>query len=153
MASAWGSETCPPDHPWRSRPLRPSPGGPGITPKADSGIIENIGAPLPFQLPYWAGGRPAGIAPCPAAGEETYALPFHPLDLGGGALRALFGFIQEGRPQSGDVDAEAIEVYGLHVRDPHGPDHAEQEAALRRAVEAMVHPGVQGRDRRAVPAR
>lgn len=65
----------------------------------DSGIIENIGEPLPFELPYWAGDRPADIVPWPGEEEEPYALPFHPLDLGEDALRALCGFIQEGRPQ------------------------------------------------------
>lgn len=108
----------------------------------DSGIIENIGEPLPFELPYWTGDRPADIVPWPGEEEEPYALPFHPLDLGEEALRALCGFIQEGRPQPDDVVAEAIELYGFHVRDPHGPDRAEQEAALRRAVEAMQPPRV-----------
>ncbi|MFI1128298.1 DUF6928 family protein [Streptomyces althioticus] len=27
----------------------------------DSGIIENIGEPLPFEMPYWAGDRSAGV--------------------------------------------------------------------------------------------
>lgn len=64
----------------------------------DSGIIENIGEPLPFELPYWAGDRPADIVPWPGEEEEPYALPFHPLDLGEDALRTLCGFIQEGLP-------------------------------------------------------
>ena len=56
----------------------------------DNGIAENIGDLLPFEAPFWAGEHPAGDR-CP--------LPFHPLELGGGAaLRALFGFIIEGRP-------------------------------------------------------
>ncbi|WP_391652661.1 DUF6928 family protein [Streptomyces tamarix] len=63
-------------------------------------------------------------------------------DLGEDALRALCGFIQEGRPQPDDVDAEAIALYGFHVRDPHGPDPAEQEVVLRRAAEAMPPPRV-----------
>ncbi|WP_406353898.1 hypothetical protein OHB56_15530 [Streptomyces sp. NBC_01635] len=106
----------------------------------DSGIIENIGEPLPFELPYWAGDRPADILPWPGEEEEPYALPFHPLDLGEDALRTLCGFIQEGLPRPDDVDADAIELYGFHVRDPHGPAPAEQEAELRRAVEAMAPP-------------
>lgn len=106
----------------------------------DSGIIENIGEPLPFELPYWAGERPADIVPWPGEEEEPYALPFHPLDLGEDALRALCGFIQEGRPEPDDVDADAIELYGFHVREPHRPDPAEQEAELRRAVEAIDPP-------------
>ncbi|MBD0844331.1 DUF6928 family protein [Streptomyces sp. TRM68416] len=106
----------------------------------DSGIIENIGEPLAFEQPYWAGGRPADIVPWPGEEDEPYALPFHPLDLGEDALRALCGFIQEGRPEPDDVDADAIELFGFHVRDPRGPDPAEQEAELRRAVEAMDPP-------------
>ncbi|WP_329228932.1 DUF6928 family protein [Streptomyces canus] len=106
----------------------------------DSGIIENIGEPLSFERPYWAGDRPADIVPWPGEEEEPYALPFHPLDLGEDALRALCGFIQEGRPQPDDVDADAIDLYGFHVRDSHGPDPAEQEAERRRAVEALEPP-------------
>lgn len=77
----------------------------------DSGITENIGEPLPFELPYWAGDRPADIIPWPGEEEEPYALPFHPLDLDEDALRAFCGFIQEGRPEPDDVDADAIELY------------------------------------------
>ncbi|WP_326815288.1 MULTISPECIES: DUF6928 family protein [unclassified Streptomyces] len=104
------------------------------------GIIENIGEPLPFELPYWAGDRPADVIPWPGEEEEPYALPFHPLELGEDALRALCGFIQEGMPEPGDVDAENIELHGFRVRDPNGPDPAEKAAELRRAVEAMGPP-------------
>ncbi|WP_306190328.1 MULTISPECIES: hypothetical protein [unclassified Streptomyces] len=106
----------------------------------DSGIIENIGEPLPFELPYWAGDRPAEIAPWPGEEEEPYSLPFHPLELGEDALRALCGFIQEGFPEPDDVDADNIRLHGFHVRDPREPDRAEQEAELRRAVETMDPP-------------
>ncbi|MFD8676786.1 DUF6928 family protein [Streptomyces seoulensis] len=108
----------------------------------DSGIIENIGEPLPFELPYWAGDRPANVIPWPDEDEETYPLLFHPLELGEDALRALCGFTQEGRPEPDDVDADNIRLHGFQVRDPHGPDPAEQEAQLRRAVEAMGPPRV-----------
>lgn len=108
----------------------------------DSGIIENIGEPLPFELPYWAGNRPADVIPWPDENEETYPLPFHPLDLGEDALRALCGFVQEGRPEPDDVDADTIRLHGFKVRDPHDPDLAEREAQLRRAVEAMGPPRV-----------
>jgi len=73
----------------------------------DDGIVENIGDPLPFEAPYWAGEHPAG---------DGYPLPFHPLDLGGdAALRALFGFILEGRRQPTDIDAESIRLAGFQV--------------------------------------
>ncbi|MFF0445055.1 DUF6928 family protein [Streptomyces sp. NPDC004609] len=106
----------------------------------DDGIIENIGEPLPFELPYWAGDRPADIVPWPDEEEEPYALPFHPLDLGEDALRALCGFVQEGHPEPDDVDADAVKLYGFRVRDPHEPDRAEQEAGLREAMETMAPP-------------
>ncbi|WP_329160812.1 hypothetical protein OHB49_15095 [Streptomyces sp. NBC_01717] len=106
----------------------------------DSGIIENIGEPLPFELPHWAGDRPADVIPWPDEDEEPYPLPFHPLELGEDALRALCGFIQEGRPQPDDVDADNIRLHGFQVRYLHGPDPAEQEVELQRAVEAMGPP-------------
>ncbi|MBF8171751.1 hypothetical protein IW294_13430 [Streptomyces olivaceus] len=106
----------------------------------DSGITENIGEPLPFELPYWAGDRPADIVPWPGEEEEPYALPFHPLELGEDALRALCGFVQEDRPEPDDVNADAIRLHGFHVREPHGPDSAGQEAELRRVAAAMDPP-------------
>lgn len=99
----------------------------------ESGIIENIGEPLPFELPYWAGERPADIVPWPGEEEEPYALPFHPLELGEDALRALCGFVLEGRPEPGDIDADAVELYGFRVA-------RQGTAALGRAVEVMDPP-------------
>lgn len=75
-----------------------------------SGIVENIGEPLPFEAPYWAGERPAG---------DGYPLPFHPLELGGDALRALFGFIVEGRPQPADIDGDSVRLAGFQVPPEH----------------------------------
>lgn len=108
----------------------------------DSGIIENIGEPLPFELPYWAGDRPADVISWPDEEEEPYALPFHPLEFGEDALRALCGFVLEGRPDPDDIDASAIRLHGFRMRDPNGPDPAEKEAELRRAVEAMGPPRI-----------
>jgi hypothetical protein len=71
------------------------------------GIVENIGDPLPFEAPYWSGEHPAG---------DRYPLPFHPLELGGdAALRALFGFVLEGRRQPTDVDAGSVKLAGFQV--------------------------------------
>ncbi|CAL9301746.1 DUF6928 family protein [Streptomyces sp. SudanB66_2053] len=106
----------------------------------DSGIIENIGEPLSFELPYWAGDRPADVIPRPDEDEEPYPLPFHPLELGEDALRALCGFVLEGRPEPDDIDTDSIRLHGFRVWDPHGPDPAEREAALQRAMEAMGPP-------------
>ncbi|MFF4447867.1 DUF6928 family protein [Streptomyces sp. NPDC001502] len=108
----------------------------------DAGIIENIGEPLSFELPYWAGDRPADIIPWPGEEEVPYALPFHPLELGEDALRSLCGFVQEGLPEPADVDADRVELHGFRISDPHAPDPAEKEAALRKAVERMGTPRI-----------
>ncbi|WP_407642923.1 DUF6928 family protein [Actinacidiphila yanglinensis] len=72
--------------------------------------------------------------------DEPYPLAFHPLDLGEEALRALCGFVREGCPEPGDIDAESIPLHGFTVRDPSGPTRAEKEAAQRRLTEAMGPP-------------
>jgi len=76
----------------------------------DDGIVEDIGAPLPFEAPYWAGEHPVG---------GRYPLPFHPLELGGAALRAFFGFVVEGRPQPADIDTGPVRLAGFQVPPAH----------------------------------
>ena len=56
----------------------------------DTGVVEDIGAPMAFEEPYWAGEHPVG---------DGYPLAFHPLDLAEAAMGALFGFHLEG-PQT-----------------------------------------------------
>jgi hypothetical protein len=82
---------------------------------SDSGIIENIGTPLAFEEPYWAGDRPAVID---HGGDRPYPFPFHPLELGEGALRALFGFASEGPCLDDDPDLDRIVLAGFAVRPP-----------------------------------
>lgn len=70
----------------------------------DSGILEDIGDRLPFEMPFWSG-------QCPAVDDgEDYPFPFHPLELGEATLHELFGYQIEGfthapRPL---VEAESI---------------------------------------------
>ena len=71
----------------------------------DSGIIENIGIPLDFEAPYWAGAHPVVTR---GFSETPYPLPFHPLELSEEALRALFGFNYEGLYQDDDPHLENI---------------------------------------------
>jgi hypothetical protein len=59
----------------------------------DSGILEDIGAKLPFEEPYWKGQRPAVD---PEDEDDDYPLPFHPLEMAEDALLALFGYQLEG---------------------------------------------------------
>ncbi|MEU3094967.1 DUF5959 family protein [Streptomyces sp. NPDC006967] len=85
---------------------------------------------LPFELPYRAGDRPADVTSWPGEGEKPYALPFHPLELGEDALRALCGFVREGCPEPDDVDADAVELYGFHVRDAYIHDLLDCEIVI-----------------------
>lgn len=60
----------------------------------DSGVLEDVGDRFSFEVPYWEGKHPA-IDP-EEEEEESYPLPFHPLELGEAALREFFGFQLEG---------------------------------------------------------
>jgi hypothetical protein len=99
----------------------------------DEGIIEDIGEPLPFEVPYWAGEfRPD---PCPWAGreEEPDPLPFPPLAMGDDSLRGLFGFAVHSCPRPGDVRAEAVALHGFRL---HGLRNRELLASDPEAVAA-----------------
>jgi hypothetical protein len=67
-------------------------------------------------------------------------LPFHPLELGEEALRGLFGFVVEGRPDPDDIDAETVSLRGFRVTDPTGREQAEREAHYQRARQTMGPP-------------
>ncbi len=112
----------------------------------DGGIVENIGDPFPFEMPYWAGDRPVEFDP--AWDEEPYALPFHPLELGNEALRALFGFLLEGRPSPEDVDPDEVPLLGFDLTDPDASRRAQERAALeetaRRMQRRSLHRGPDG---------
>lgn len=59
----------------------------------DSGVLEDIGARMAFEVPFWAGEHPA-IDPEEEDGD--YPFPFHPLELGEAALGEFFGYQLEG---------------------------------------------------------
>jgi len=69
----------------------------------DSGIIEDLGERLPFEIPFWVGSHPAVDAE-----DKTYPLPFHPLDLAEAALAELFGYQLEGFADAALLDPESI---------------------------------------------
>ena len=105
----------------------------------DSGIMENIGQPYAFELPFWAGEHP--VTPVPGWPDQgPYPLPFHPLVLGEQALRALFGFVIEGMPEPADIDAEAVAMRGFRVTDPAGREQAERAAAYEQVRRMMRQP-------------
>ncbi|TDD95346.1 DUF6928 family protein [Actinomadura rubrisoli] len=105
----------------------------------DSGVMENIGDPFPFEAAYWAGEHP--VADDPGWSDEPYALPFHPLDLGEDALRALLGFILEGEPEPDDADPDDVGLLGFQLTDPSDPDEvAKHDAAVQEAVKAVEPP-------------
>jgi hypothetical protein len=103
----------------------------------DDGIVENIGDPLPFEAPYWAGEHPA---------EDRYPLPFHPLDLGGdAALRALFGFILEGRRRPTDIDAGSVKLAGFQVPSANPVTQEELAEFMRAHKRSTYRMGPDGR--------
>ena len=75
----------------------------GLSP--DFGIQEDIGAPLPFEQPYWRGDYPALE---PAEEEESYPFPFRPLELANAAMVEFFGYELEGMANSPLLDAYQI---------------------------------------------
>ncbi|WP_343442044.1 DUF6928 family protein [Micromonospora schwarzwaldensis] len=105
----------------------------------DGGIVENIGEPFDFERPYWAGEHP--VEPVPGCSDEgPYPLPFHPLELGEEALRALFGFVIEGFPAPDDIEAHTVRMYEFRVVDPSGDEQAAREAAYKQALRDMGPP-------------
>lgn len=74
----------------------------------DSGIIEDIGSKLPFEEDYWLGKHSAVD---PEDDEDSYPLPFHPLDFGASALLELMGYQFEGLESLNKVDPESIKMH------------------------------------------
>jgi hypothetical protein len=88
----------------------------------DTGVIEDIGERLPFELPYWEGRHPVEPS-SPDGDEEPYPLPFHPLDLGERAMLEFFGFYVEGSGAGDEaadpgVDVWGVELHGFRVTAP-----------------------------------
>jgi hypothetical protein len=121
-----------------ARSLEVSPG---------SGVTENLGTPLPFEAPYWAGENPVEDD----EDEDAYPLPFHPLEMAEDALRHLFGFNYEGHYLPDDPDLDQFVLAGFLIdpdldraawtlRMQHGPawpepDQARIATMLRRLAE------------------
>lgn len=71
----------------------------------DHGVLEDIGEKLEFELPFWAGQRPAVD---PEDEEDEYPLPFHPLELAEAANEHFLGFCIEGVVEDWHIDPSAV---------------------------------------------
>ena len=71
----------------------------------DSGLLEDTGERLAFEIPYWLGQHPAIDED---DGESQYPFPFHPLELGEAALKEFFGYQLEGMIDDSLIDPENI---------------------------------------------
>jgi hypothetical protein len=98
----------------------------GLSPHG--GISEDLGERLEFEETYWAGEHPVQPATPGWSGSDAYPLPFHPLALGQAALRALVGFVIEGRREPGDIDAITVPVHGFALHDPASPTQEQRQA-------------------------
>src|SRR3989344_8462103 len=74
----------------------------------DSGVLENIGEKLHFEIPFWNGKHPAIDPEDQEDNELQYPFPFHPLELGESVLKEFFGYILEGMHDSSLIDPESI---------------------------------------------
>lgn len=82
----------------------------------DDGVLENVGDPLAFEEPFWAGDRP-DVEPDEDDGDPD-SFPFHPLELGEEALGALFGFVYEGPVSVDTVDPDEITLAAYALKRP-----------------------------------
>jgi hypothetical protein len=81
----------------------------------DSGVLEDIGKKLAFEMPYWNGEFPALD---PEENEDDYPFRFHPLDLGEAALREFFGYVLEGAVDSTLIEPENLPLLGFRRTKP-----------------------------------
>lgn len=91
---------------------------------SDHGVTENIGHPLPFEQPFWAGDR--------RDGHEFLPIPFHPLELGDSALGALFGYVVEGEPDEGLFSPEQLPLMTLRRHQ-----HESQKGRLKEEASSV----------------
>ncbi|MCJ0904945.1 hypothetical protein [Rhodococcus sp. ARC_M6] len=77
-------------------------------------IVENIGIPETWELPYWAGEHPlrypAGVLPDPQS------LPFHPQQFAEAANAEWLGFRYTGTPHNDDLDKTQILLWGFKIQ-------------------------------------
>jgi hypothetical protein len=77
--------------------------------------LENVGEPLPFELPYWAGEHPLYDEDEEPDEEDDFPFPFHPLELAEAALRTFLGFNFEGEQHDDDPEPHRIVLLGYRL--------------------------------------
>ena len=112
-------------------------------------IVENIGIPQTWELPYWSGKHPLryppGILPDPQA------LPFHPQQFAEAANAEWLGFRYTGAPHEGDLDKTQILLWGFKIHQKseapkatvpttEQPEQAEQAEQAQQARPKPQHP-------------
>lgn len=79
----------------------------------DSGILEDKGECMPFELPYWNGEHPVTDEQDMKDYEHVYPFVFHPLDLGEAALMHFFGYQLEGYYDENMIEPEDFPLLGF----------------------------------------
>lgn len=79
-------------------------------------IFEDLGLPLVWERPYWAGEFPLEYPP--GMLPDPQSLPFHPQQFAEAANRQWLGFRYTGRPAEDELDPSLIEVCGFTVKPP-----------------------------------
>ena len=70
----------------------------------DGGVMEDIGAKMAFEFPYWASDHSVSEE----GEDEEYPLPFHPLELGEAALLEFFGYQLEGDTENAVIGPDSV---------------------------------------------
>lgn len=93
-------------------------------------IYEDIGLPLVWERPFWAGKHPL-VYP-PGVMPDPQSLPFHPQEFAEAANAEWFGFRYTGAPRSGELNPASLPVCGFTVYPPgvHPPEPAPAPAPI-----------------------
>ncbi|AOW93367.1 hypothetical protein BFN03_13840 [Rhodococcus sp. WMMA185] len=79
-------------------------------------IHEDLGVPLVWEKPFWAGDFP--MQHPPEVLPDPQSLPFHPQHFAEGANQAWLGFTYAGSSEDTLVDPDSITVLGFVVHHP-----------------------------------
>ena len=87
----------------------------------DDDVIEDLGDPLPFEAPYWAGAHDDPDEEPEVGREPMNSFGFHPLEMGEEALRSFFGFQQEGSVDPALLEPERLPLLRFERRAQEKP--------------------------------